>query len=381
MRDIATFSEALFNFILWVVLFISIQPIVNKPYLFSKARRYWVCFLLLVFCLYPFFGGDYFHYIELYNDTKAGYSRGLEEVYIWIIRNISFLYTFFRLLVWGAALWLTISAYKRIAPLDNLAIAFFSVLYLPWFSYARVSLAMALIFWGVCLISKPNEQRKILSYLIGLAAIVCSVFFHRTAPIAMIALLGSLLLRNPTKKSLILVLISFPIAVYLLKYGISEFMSVDLDYDSFITERKRDSYLNDEDSAGLKIGLSAISVMGIGPYISVFFTRAPLLLVGIAYFYAVVKGYFKEFQTPVKYVSSYTFVIILIAIAFSLDLGFSTYAFYYRTLNYAMIPSALFLSQIRIQGKMPVLFRWIYYSSIFGVFYTLVYTMYCSLVA
>lgn len=380
MRDIATFPEAFFNFVLWVVIFISIRPVINKPYLFSKKRKYWVFFLLFVFCLYPFFGGDYFHYLELYNDTKAGYSRGLEEVYIWIIRNIGFSYTFFRLLIWGAALWLTISAYKRIAPLDNLSIALFSVLYLPWFSYARVSLAMALIFWGLCLISKPKENRKFFSYIIGLAAIVSSVFFHRTAPIAITAILGSLLLRNPTKKSLILVLVLFPVAVYFLKYALSEFMSVDLDYDSFITERKRDSYLNDDDSANLKIGLSAISVMGIGPYISVFFTRAPLLLVGIAYFYSIVKGYFKDFRTPVKYVSSYAFLIILIAIAFSLDLGFNTYTFYYRTLNYAMIPSALFLSQIKSQGRMPAFFRWIYYLSLFGVIYTLVYTMYCSLV-
>lgn len=371
MRETATFSEALFNCIIWGLLCVLLFPVLKKPYILPKNKKYIVCFLLFVFCLYPFFAGDYFHYNVIYNETKQGFSRGLEDFYKWIILNICNSYTFFRIIVWGGALWLTLSAYKRIRPLDGLSITFFSLLYLPWFSYARVSLAMASIFMGLCLIVKPINRRHFLSYTLGLLIMCCSVFFHRTAIIGIIAAFGSFLLKNPNKKKLLIIMALFPLSILILKSLLSNFLTLDLDYDTYVTGQQRDLYLSsDETASGLSIG--------IGPYISVFLTRAPLFLIGFAYIYSIWKGVFCAFQKPVQIISSYAFIIILIALAFSFNLGVNTYVFYYRSLNFAMIPSAVFLAQLRYYGIMPTLYKWIYYSTLWGVVYTLVYSIYCS---
>lgn len=376
MRDTATFSEAIFNTLIWVLLFIALIPGRSKPYLLSKGRKLLVFFLLLLFCLFPFFGGDYFHYLEYFRDVKQGFTWGIEEVYVWLITN-SPSYTFFRLTVWGPALLLTLMAYKRIAPLDNLSLSFFSLLYLLWFSYARVSLAMAIIFWGLCLMAKPFERRKIISYILGLVIICCSVFFHRSALIGVIAAVGSLFMKNINKKFIIFVISFFPFLVVIMKLLLSEFLTFDLDYETFVTSQHRDIYLSEETNDSLKSGLS----LGVGPYISVFLTRLPLFLVAISYGYSVVKGYYNHFIEPARIISSYSFIIILIAFAFSLDLGVSTYVFYYRTLNFAMIPSAVFLAQVKIQGKMSRTFKLIYFISLLGVVYTLIYTIYSSIVS
>lgn len=366
-------SQALFDLFLWGVIFFTLYPAHKFPYKLPKFRRVLGILLIFLFCLFPFFGGDYFHYMVSYEEAKFanGYYH-IEDVYVWIVQNICNSYLQFRVIVWGSALLLTVLAYKRLVENTDLPLFYLGVFYLPWFAYARVSLAMALIFFGLSLLAKPLEHMKKLSCIMGLGIMFSSLFFHRSAVIGIIAALGSLLLSNPKKRTVVQLVVFFPLILIVMKTLLGYFMNLDLSYDDYISGRQRDTYLYSESHGGLS--------MGLGPYLSVFFTRAPLFIVALTYIYYVSKGFMLELSRPARIVSSYSFLVFLIAFAFMFDLGFNTYTLYYRTLSFAMIPAAVFLSQVKKTNRVPNLYNIVYWTTGFGVFYTLLYSVYAATV-
>lgn len=368
----ATFIEILIDIAIWLLLCYNLGYATKKPYSLPKRNRIMAYLLILLFCLFPFFGGDYFHYLTNYNNVKLGHYTHLENVYIWIIQNVGFSYTFFRFIVWGIALLLTIKAYHRLEINSDLALAFFGIIYLPWFSYARASLAMSLIFFGISYIAKPVYRKRLLSYLLGFFCLAISVFFHRTAIIGIVCSIGGLFLRNPKKNTILIIILTFPIIVIGLKYLLNHVMSIDpVEYGNYISSRQRDDYLLGSAQGGIS--------MGLGPYIMVFLARAPIFLWAIAYVICVFKGYFHTCAISIKIISSYAFLIVVLAAAFSIDLGYNTYVLYYRTLIFAHIPFAVFMAYLKESNYLPKYFSFVYYLSIFGVIYTLVYSAYCTL--
>lgn len=372
MKETATFLEIVFDLFLWSCIFISIKSIRRQPHYVKSGYFKLACLLCMAFCLFPFFGGDYFHYNDSYEQAKIGGYAHMEYIYVCFIQNWCYSYHMFRLGVWGLALFITVQAFKRFEVNSQLAFFFFAVIYLPWFSYARASLAMAFIVLGLSFIAKPIARWHSFSFILGICLMIISLAFHRTAPIGIVCALGSLFFKNPSRKTIVLLCILFPCAVFVLSYALNMFMNIELGYDDYITGRQRDDYLTGDAEGGLS--------MGIGPYIMVFFARAPLFVVAVTYIYCAFKGIFKTFPKSIKVISSYAFLLILLAIAFSFDLGFNTYTLYYRTLIFAHIPSAIFLAQLCSSNCTPRLFKCIYYPSVFGILYTFIYTAYCALV-
>ena len=373
MRESATFLEIVFDLLVWGSVFLCLKPVLKRPNYVGFRKVNLACFLMILFCLFSFFGGDYFHYMQGYDLIKVGKRTNIEEVYVWFIQNYCPSYIFFRFVVWGLALLLTIKTYKRLEVNFQLSLFFFGTIYLIWFSYARASLAMAFIFCGLSLIAKPIEKLNSLSIICGLLMMVASTLFHRSAIIGIVCAIGSLLFKNPSKNKnmIILLCILYPVILSFVAYIVSQFVNIDFT-DGYVSNDHIDTYL----SGDAKDGLS----MGIGSYIMSFFARVPLFVVFVTYIYCVFKGYFKDFPVSVKIISSYAFVLILLAITFCFDLGYNTYVLYYRTLVFAHIPSAVFLAQLYSSNCTPRLFKWIYYPSLFGVFYTLIYSAYCTLV-
>lgn len=370
MRETATLSEILFDVAIWILLVISMKSALRYPYNIPKSNLKISYCLLLLFCLFPYFGGDYFHYLSDYESIKQGGYSHIEDVYIWIIQNFSYSYLFFRLLVWGAALYMTIYSYKRLDPHSNLALFFFGAFYILSFSYARVSLAMSMIFLGLSLIAKPKKGKKLLYYALGGGLLLCSIYFHRSAIIGVVAAVISLIFNSPQKRTVIITVLLFPLAITILRSLLSHIMSDTVEFESYTLERQLDTYLNGEEG----------TILGLGAYISNLFIRGPLYLIAISYIICSIRGYFSSISLHIRIIASYAFFTILIAIAFRFNLGFNTDTFYYRTLMFAMIPSALFLAQLYKSNYLPKIFKWISYTSLFGVAYSLIYSAYCSIV-
>ena len=147
----------------------------------SKSRIILAIILAITFCVFAFWAGDYLHLMERYSQLQSGFDWHIEDVYIFIAHNLGVYYHTFRLIIWGTTILLIALTYKRLNLRWDLTLFFCFTFYLLYLSYARVSLAMAMIFYGYSLMVKPFHRLKYLSLFIGTAMICCSVFFHRTA--------------------------------------------------------------------------------------------------------------------------------------------------------------------------------------------------------
>ena len=90
-----------------------------------------------------------------------------------------------------------------------------------------------------------------------------------------------------------------------------------------------------------------------------------------------------HFNKMYKYVPSdvYAFCIVAVLIiasasVFAFDMGFNTYVFYYRFLNYAMIPSAVLLSYTKTYHIEKGIMKWTYLLGIVASSYIIIYRLY-----
>lgn len=375
MQESASFIQVILDMALWISAVLLLKPCFKYPYLTNNTSRNISVLLVIVFCTYAFWGGDYFHYFEIYNEARHdfyGYFH-LENVYRWIIDNVAFTYTIFRIIVWGGALLLLIATYRRSSPNSDLCLFYFVACYLCMFSYSRTSVSIALILLGLSFLANPKSKSKLWSTILCVAIIGSSVFFHRTAVIGIVAAVAALFLRNAGKKTLIVMIIVMPLIVVAMQYVLDYFMLMDLDEDAYVSARHRDRYMLSTSGRGRAV------VGGIGERISAYLTRIPLYLSGVLFIHMLASGKFRLFSKTEKIISAFAFTTVLIALCFLIDLGYNTFTLHYRTLNFAMPANAVFLAAVHRLGFNNKILKFIFWLSVLGQFYNLAYSAYCAL--
>lgn len=183
----ATQGQYIFNFILMNVIFFIAYAYKYKR---QSAPITWV--LIIVFLLFAYWDTDYFSFRQMFYTSLEGFRDPL-YYYLSLISFNS--YTVFRLIIWGTALLLFKKTSDRYGISPNIAAYVFSIFFLLTFSYARVSLGMAMYFYGLSFLTKPHPKNKFWGTIWGLLFIGCSYFGHRSllvliglAPIALIKL-------------------------------------------------------------------------------------------------------------------------------------------------------------------------------------------------
>lgn len=134
-------SEFFFNFIIMNIIFILVSR--NKYDLLEK-KSLW--FVILFFCLYAFWDTDYFSFAAIFYE---GLENFRDPIYYYISKISFGSYIIFRLWIWGVAILLLRDIARRFGLNQNNFCYIFAVFFLLTFSYARVSLGMALYFWGL----------------------------------------------------------------------------------------------------------------------------------------------------------------------------------------------------------------------------------------
>lgn len=235
------------NLIMILVAYLIVFPSLKYPHRLSTTRRRGAYCTIVVFCVFAFWGSDFFH---VYDNYKELLSTGwtLESVYQIIAQEIApNNYFLCRLVVWGLATIFIIKTFKCVNINQDLAVSFFLMIWILWFSYARVSLAMAMVFLGLALVSK--SPRSFFSLLFGLSFILTSLFFHKSAGFIVSIAFLALLVPNKWNKKWILLLLCFPLLVYWASTYLSSFLIGDLsssndEINSYI-ERGQD-YMNND---------------------------------------------------------------------------------------------------------------------------------------
>lgn len=168
----ATQNQYVINFVMMNIVFIVAYYNRNRSY---PVQITWI--LALIFCLYAFWDTDYFSFRYIFH-TELDDFRDPLYTYIGMVSFES--YTIFRLLIWGTALYLFKRTVDRFDISYNVAAYIFTVFFLLTFSYARVSLGMAMYFYGLSFLLRPNQENRFWSIVWGLAMVGASYFGHRS---------------------------------------------------------------------------------------------------------------------------------------------------------------------------------------------------------
>lgn len=324
-------------------------------------------FLVLLICLFPFWAGDYYHYEEDYFVLLNGGSTNLEPVYTFIVKKLSFSYFSFRLILWGGGFLIVCLLYKKFHLGFGLSLYIFTSVALIQFAYARASVAMALLFLGFSFITTPSKNR-VFSLIVGLGFIFSSYFFHESSAFGIAMCIATLFLYNMDAKRLLFLFVLILLSFFLLRGRIEEFMLYNTSGEEALRVVDRAQYYGNMDS----------SRTGPGALIEMVFARSVFYMTGLIYLLSVFKGQYNDFPQSVKCFSTVSFLIIAFSTLFLFDWGINTYVFYYRFMNFAILPMTVLLAyyyRYNVQRKLVKTTCWL---GIASAMYTLLYSFYIS---
>ena len=165
--------------------------------------------LLLLFLVFQYTESDFWSYWGLFE-------RGdelVEPLQNWIRDHFNNYYLW-RLTVWGSALAITIWAFKRLGLNPRIYYPIFVLCYLTRF-ISREQLGIAIMFLGSTFILNPTKNKS-LSFILGVALIMGSYYFHNSMVVS-IAMLFPALFKITTRRAMLIIILFVPL-IYLFIY-------------------------------------------------------------------------------------------------------------------------------------------------------------------
>lgn len=362
---LGTFLDLLIYFI---VLFLLYRAWNNRR--ISNASCEITIFLIVLFCIMPYYAGDFVHYYEAMKNiviSRDIYSFSVEPVYVYLAKFLGGSYILWRLVIWGTAIYAIILAGKILHLRQSLYLLIFFCCFITNFAYARVSLAMASVFLGLSLIisSSRNTKRKIF----GLCLILVSYYFHKSALFAISIAFFSLLIPRLSKFKMMLLIGLIPFFIFIINFVFSYVLNSSIGDESLINIRTTQHYLSHESQK-----------LGLGSIIGNFLIRAPLYILGFYIVRSISNDSYRKWSKYCQFFATVSLLIILSASLFLLDFGdLQTQVIYYRFLNFSFIPVTIFMTLHKMEFPIrSKLFTLTFKMLIIGQIYQLVYSFYLN---
>lgn len=355
------------NIIILIICYACFAKAKVYPFIIqSSTKKYIGIICLLVFFVFAFWGADWFHVAQFYSQIQKGASTHMEDVYVWISQHIAPNYIIFRLIIWGACLWLMKLIFNRINISKDLLWLMFVVFGAVWCSYARVSLSMCLMFYGFAIWNNPYKH-KLLSYVLAASCICSAYYFHKTALFGIILIVIALLIKKFNKYTIVIIVISTPILLYLLKLFVFDYVLLDAIGEDGMLGRSALSaqgYM-ERDS----------DTVGIGALLLKIFERSAYILTGIL---AVTLINNKE-RKRIPIIDAFIRLDIIMVIAsclFLFNIGINTSIIAERFFRFLFIPTGILVAYFWQNNHMPRLTKLCYYLGLSYSSYTLLYSLY-----
>lgn len=358
------------NFLMWLVSYMVVYPALREPYNELSYYRQKTAFcLLIIFTICAFWGSDWFHIYDKYHILVLNNWR-LESVYHWIAANLApNSYFLWRFIVWGLASILVWSTFNHLALNKSLAIALFLTIWMLWFSYARVSLSMALVFWGFALLHCKSFRSPY--FLIGFIAILSAFYFHKSASFAIICCLIALISPLMNRKVWYLLLIFFPVVIYFARQYLSGIFLSDVKIES----NEIASYIaRGQDYLNL-----ANKFQGVGYLVGQLLERIPYYMLAMTSFRIIVSDEIDEHPKDIVAFMKLLVLITFFASLFMFDLSMNTQLVYERFMRFSFIPACIVLTYCLANGIFPKWHSYVLHIAISGTVYQLIYMFYCSI--
>ena len=357
-----------FNVIILLLVYLSCKSVMNAPFYLEKSKCRWIALSLLLFSLFSFYNTDWFHYQTLYEPLKLDYVTHLEPIYYFIAQKLSFDYISFRLIVWGGGLVLILRIMKNLPISYGLSLFLFAMISLPKYSYSRVSLAMALVFYGLMLYYKNDKLRN---KLIGILLIGCSFYLHKTAVFGILASAMVIITEKLNRKAMLLLfVVSVPLLVYLMSSELGAYLSMDVDYEAGGFEQTL--------AAGQKHMERDTSVAGMGYVLQTFAERLTYCLAAVMSFLCIRKS--EELRIPdmmVAFMKAHL-IIVVISMLFLVDFGVNMSVIHIRFIRFAVIPTSLIIAYSYENKLFPKVTKCALGVGLLTTTYLLLYSLYNS---
>lgn len=354
----------------------------REPYIFRPWRRYLVILVSFVFCLFSFWGTDWFHYAEMYFSILYvnGFNTSLEDVYT-LIAAISPNYLVFRAIIWGGAIYLLCLLFRHVSVRGDLLLALFCAIWLIDFSYGRVVMAYTMMFLGGAVLMKPVRGKMLLSVTLGFSLLGLSLFFHKTAFFGVALVLLALFPRLLNKRTFVLVMMIYPFVLLLVQLLLIQFMDTAVDPNEHNSSSAAgQAYLSDD-------------TREIGPAYLVYLILRYLPYYLVCWIAYKVNLYQLEDDTKekdarlllpegvpseIRFFSRLTVYVVLVSTVFLFDLGANTFTLYMRFLMYGFIPACVVLAWAWQNKFCPRMVRLTFLLGLAGTFIGLLYSFYIS---
>lgn len=351
-----------FNLVIYYLIYILSKKSFWQKVNVERRTRYCIFILSVLFCIIPFWGGDYFHYMEIFPILRAGeYQLNIENIYT-IIARLTQDYHIFRLFVWGGAIVLICICIKLLKLRYDITFFLFTTLFLYKFSYARVSLAMSLMYIGSALLLKDKNIKKIF----GIIAIIVSFYFHKSAIFGIAVIIITPLFLNNSRFKIYSLLLLFPLFVLVTQYFIGEYLAVDFERDGM------------NFGVGQQYMTSEIVDVGIGEHIMNLLWRGTIYMIAFLYIKVINDGSYLKMPKSIRLFATASFLSIYVSSFFIIDLGINTTVIYNRFLNFCMLPSVYFLSYCHDNGIHSKIVKFIVNIGTTAAIYALLYSTYLN---
>ena len=366
------FWLVLSNIILILIIWLSFIDAKRKPHVIKpKVKKNIGITCIFVFFLFAFWGSDWFHVAEFYPQLRAGQATHMENIYVWIAQNLATNYIVFRIIVWGACLLLIKLLFDRIEVQKDLLWLMFAIFGVVWCSYARVSLAMCLMYYGFAVLFKPYKH-KYFSYIIAILAIGASYFCHKTALFGIILIMLATLVRKFNRNTIVIMLFSLPIIFILLKHFLSNYIFLDAIGENEMLDKtivSAQGYLDSEKS-----------IVGIGALLLKILERSAYILTGIISVFMVVKNKNIDRNPVINAFLRLDIFMVFISCLFLFNIGVNTSIIAERFFRFLFIPTGILIAyfwQIRYRMKLT---RICYVLAILYSSYALLYSLYMFII-
>lgn len=355
----------LFNIIIAAWLFLLYFPAAKYPYVISPNRNKFGIILILVFCIFAFWGNDWFHISNFYSLLQAGSRTHMEDIYVWISQNLAPSYLIFRLIVWGGALLFLRATIQRLPISPYLQWYMFVVFGLIWFSYARASLAMAMIFYGLTILCKPYRN-KVISYVLGLSVIALSYYFHKSAVFGIGIVIVSLILRNLNRWMFLIPILLFPLLLVFIERTLTDFLMIDANEIEWTQSMSSaQSYLAKDNSQ-----------VGIGSFLQKLTERASYIAVAWMCLKTHLSSDYSKIPFEIRIYMKAMYLIVIVSVTFLFSFGVNTSVLSERFFRFSFIPTFILMAYFWQNDMFKKLAKWTLGFGIVGTLYAMLYSFY-----
>lgn len=353
-----------FDILIFIVLYFTSTS--NLRYN-KRSTNFVIIFGILLFCLFSFWGTDYFHYKEIFNNYKQFNAQSNLEPIYFIFCDIAPSYFFFRLLVWGIAVYLLNKTLHRLQITRSIFLYLFICFFLLRFSYARVSLAMVILFWGYSYLIKPIAKVPTMSRILGIILIMLSCFFHKS--IVMAVVLFPFTFIKLTKFRIGILVILFPILAYI----VDNYLFVYVLTSGYL---KEDSI---EMSAFLNYSQMDQAQRGIGAKLAFILELFPLYAIVLYLIYKQIV-HKQTLNNEYSRLLTYAFAILYCSSLFAF-IKIGSDVFYYRYMYMMYIPLILYIASYLCKYGRTKILTIICAIAVLAQLYQLLYSLYISTLA